>query len=173
MKPESDPRFFALLVHRGLLSMEDMRAAVAAGDPHAYLLDEGLVTEEQWDEWVRTEAGTRPELTRYELDKVLGEGGTARVFSAVDRKSGDRVALKVLKSQLAAEPESVQAFIKESRILIDLDHPHIVKGLRVAREGEVFFCAMEQIEGVCLQDDLGDDQRLDEEVALRVVMQVV
>ena len=82
------------------------------------------------------------------------------------------MALKVLKPALVKDRDALEAFVHESKTLIDLDSPHIVKGIRVAKEGDVFFCAMECIEGVCLQDEVGEDQRLDESLALSVVMQI-
>lgn len=171
MSRRCDPRFLALLVHRGLLGADAMKAALASGDPFRYLTGHGLVSTEEWERWERTDAGRRPELTRYELGEQLGEGGAARVFAAVDRKTGQQIALKILKSEVAADPEALAAFVRESKLLIELDCPHIVKGLRVAREGDVYFCAMERIRGVCLQERVAHG-RLDERRALDVVMQV-
>ena len=167
-----DPRFLALLVHRGLLEIEAMRAAVASGNPKEFLVQQGHVTPEQWDEWLRSEAGLRPSLTRYQLGDLLGEGGTARVFRAVDRKTKEEVALKVLKSDQAADRDSLGAFIRESKLLMELSSAHIVAGKRVAREGEIYFCAMDLIDGECLQDRVGDDRRIDQMLALKIVMQV-
>ena len=79
MTADNDPRFLALLVHRGLLDADTIRAAVQSGDPRQYLLETGAVTEEQWRDWQQTDAGARPQLSRYELGDLLGEGGTARV----------------------------------------------------------------------------------------------
>jgi len=172
MTSDHDPRFLAMLVHRGLLDEATMRAALASGDPPRYLVESGVVTAEQWQEWRDTDGGTRPQLSRYELGDLLGEGGTARVFKAKDRKTGEAVALKVLKPSLVSDRGALEAFIAESKLLISLDCPHIVKGLRVAREGDVFFCAMECVDGVCLQDEVGDDAMLDETLALMVVMQI-
>jgi len=80
--------------------------------------------------------------------------------------------LKVLLPPLCKDTTAVEKFIRESKLLIDLDCEHIVKGYRVARERDVFFCAMELIEGRCLQDDLDEDNPLDEILALKVVTQV-
>jgi len=172
MTASAETRFLALLVHRGLVAAEAAQSALASGDPRAFLVGRGDVTAAQWDEWKRTDAGRRPSLSRYELGDLLGEGGTARVYSAEDRTTGRTVALKILKAEVARDQAGLAAFVQESQLLIQLDSPNIVKGLRVAREGDVFFCAMEQIEGVCLQDEIGDDRRLDESLALHVVMQV-
>lgn len=171
MGSDTDPAFLALLVHRGLLQQDVVARAFASGDARNFLLQSGVVTAQKWDEWVRTEAGLRPELSRYELGDPLGEGGTARVFRAVDRTTGDAVALKVLNPELCKDSTAVRGFIDESKLLIELDFPHIVKGYRVAREGDVFFCAMELIEGECLQDRVAREP-LPEELALAVVEQV-
>lgn len=165
-------RLLATLVHRGMLAADDARRALASADPGAHLIASGSVAAETWDEWVRTEAGTRPALSRYELGAVLGEGGQARVFRAVDRTDGIAVALKVLRPEIAKDQRAVQRFIAESRLLIDLDHPHIVHGRRVAREGATVFCAMEIVEGECLQEVLSRDGALTEDDALRVVRDV-
>ena len=172
MSDGTDPRFFALLVHQGLLSPDLAREALAALDPVQHLIDSGHVTAERWDDWVATEGGMRPRLTRYDLGELLGEGGMARVFEATDRTMGDVSALKVLKAALCRDPTAVQRFIEESKLLIELDCEHIVSGHRVAREGEVIYCEMELLDGRCLQDDLAEGSPTDELLALSVVVQV-
>jgi eukaryotic-like serine/threonine-protein kinase len=159
-------------VHQGLLSPDVVRGAMAAANPVEHLIAHGHVTAEQWDDWVATDGGVRPQLTRYELGDLLGEGGMARVFEATDRSMGDVTALKVLKPALCKDPTTVAQFIAEARLLIELDCEHIVAGHRVAREGEVIYCEMELLEGRCLQDDLAEDNPMPELEALAVVVQV-
>src|SRR5687768_8135203 len=55
---------------------------------------------------------------------------------------------------------------------MDLQHPQLVKGLRIAKEGETIFFAMERLPGRCLQDVLAEEGRLDEESALQIVVEV-
>lgn len=162
----------ALLVHRGLLSADAAQRALAAPDPGAFLVQNGFATPQTWREWVETEAGTRPRLSRYELGGLLGEGGQARVFAATDRTDGRALALKILKPELVRDPIARERFVLESRLLIDLQSPHVVRGYRVAREGEVYFCAMERIDGECLKDRIEREGPLDEEEALDVVRQI-
>ena len=126
----------------------------------------------RWTEWTATQVGERPQLTRYELGDLLGEGGTARVFAAVDRKESRECALKILKPALCKDPTAVQKFVQEAKLLIDIESEHIVSGYRVAREGEVIYCAMELLDGRCLQDDLTADNPMAEVDALDVVLQV-
>jgi serine/threonine-protein kinase len=172
MAASVDPRFLALLVHEGLLTREQIQQALRGGDPRAQLIAAGACSAEQWERWRRTEAGTRPELTRYELKGLLGQGGTARVFRALDRKSGQEIALKILLPGLTTDRVAVERFIMESKLLIGLQHESIVRGLRVARESDTIFCAMQVVAGECLQDRLSRGAVLAEDEALRIVVQV-
>jgi len=168
----SPTKLLALLVHRGLVSADIARKAMVSGDLGSFLVEQGICDREQWEEWLRTEGGTRPQLTRYELGELIGEGGVGRVFAATDKTDGQKVALKVLKDELATDEVQAQRFVQEARLLMSLDHPHLVKGLRIAKEGDTIFFAMEQLPGRCLQDVLADDGRMDEEAALQVVVDI-
>jgi serine/threonine-protein kinase len=172
MNTQQTARFLALLVHRGLVTAADAKRALASGDPQSWLVDAGVVTFDGWQEWVATDAGTRPKLARYELGDKLGEGGEGVVFRAVDRVDKREVALKILRAEVTRDRQALARFIAESKLLIELDCPHIVKGYRVAREGDNVYCAMEVVDGECLQDRLARDGRLDEETALQVVGQI-
>ncbi|MCA8975144.1 MAG: serine/threonine protein kinase [Planctomycetes bacterium] len=165
-------KLLAVLVHRGLISAGVAQQALASGDVEAHLIACGACSLEEWQRWQRTDGDTRPELSRYELGELLGEGGVGRVFAATDRTDGRRVALKVLRAELAADKVQAERFVREARLLMELSHPHLVKGLRVAREGAVMFMAMEIVPGRCLQDVLGERERLDEETALQIVVDV-
>ena len=172
MNRRDDHRFFAPLVHEGLLSASQARDAMAAPDPVAFLIASGEVTQAQWEMWEATDAGKRPNLTRYELGELLGEGGMARVYEATDRTMGDVAALKILKPALCKDPTAVRRFIAEANLLIDLECDHIVAAQRVAREGEVIYLAMELLEGRCLQDGLSEENPLEELEALAIVVQI-
>jgi serine/threonine protein kinase len=168
----SPTKLLALLVHRGLVPAALARDALASGAPGRFLVERGACTARQWAEWERNEAGTRPVLTRYEVGELLGEGGVGRVFAAVDRTDQRAVALKVLRPEMASDPVQTDRFVREARLLMTLAHPHLVKGFRVAKEGDTIFFAMERLPGRCLQDVLADEGRLDEESALQVVVEV-
>lgn len=165
-------KLLAMLVHRGLVAPAIARDALASGAPGTFLVQRGVCSQAQWDQWQRTEGGTRPLLTRYELGELLGEGGVGRVFAAVDKTDNRELALKVLRPELAKDPAQTDRFVREARLLMELQHPHLVKGLRVAKEGDTIFFAMEKLPGRCLQDVLAEDNRLDEESALQIVVEV-
>lgn len=168
----SSTKLLALLAHRGLVPPDVARDALVSGDPGAFLAKKGICDAAQWQEWLRTEGGTRPVLTRYDLGKMIGEGGVGRVFAATDKTDGSQVALKVLKAELADDEVQTERFVKEARLLMSLEHEHLVKGLRIAKEGGTIFFAMEHLPGRCLQDVIADDGRLEELDALQAVVDV-
>ncbi len=165
-------KLLAMLVHRGLVPPAVAREALQSGAPGRFLVQHGHCSQAQWEAWQRTEGGTRPVLTRYEVGALVGEGGVGRVFAAVDKTDKREVALKVLRPELAKDPLQTERFVQEARLLMELSHPHLVKGYRVAKEGDAIFFAMEKLPGRVLQDVLADEGRLDEESALQIVVEV-
>ena len=67
--------------------------------------------------------GTR--LGPYEIVAPLGAGGMGEVYRARDTRLDRTVAIKVLSSQLAADPQFRERFDREARAISALDHPHI------------------------------------------------
>jgi eukaryotic-like serine/threonine-protein kinase len=63
---------------------------------------------------------------RFRIEAVIGEGGTARVFRARDVRTGQHVAVKVLRDFLLDSEESVARFNLESELLEKFDHPNIL-----------------------------------------------
>ncbi|MCR9243796.1 MAG: serine/threonine protein kinase [bacterium] len=170
MSPET--KLLATLVHGGQIPADVARDALASGDIARYLVEQGVCSADDWARWVRTDGDTRPELSRYDVGELLGEGGVGRVFAAVDKTDDRAVALKVLRRDKQVDKREADRFVQEARLLMELEHPHLVRGYRVAREGETIFFAMEQLPGTCLQDLLEEQGQLDEEVALQIVVEV-
>ncbi len=88
---------------------------------------------------------------RYLLKKLIGSGGMANVFEAVDLQENNRtVAVKVLRPEYLTNEEFVRRFRNESRVIAVLDHPNIVKIYDVNFTGEDQYIVMEYIDGVTL-----------------------
>ena len=68
-------------------------------------------------------SGTR--LGPYEIAAQIGEGGMGEVYRATDTKLKRDVAVKVLPSALAADPERLARFQREAEVLASLNHPNI------------------------------------------------
>jgi serine/threonine protein kinase len=93
---------------------------------------------------------------RYELRRLLGEGGMSCVWEAIDHLRDargtreTRVALKVLRPSLAGRPDAVQALHLEFERAQRLSHPAIVNVLGLDADGDIHFITMERLEGELL-----------------------
>lgn len=64
---------------------------------------------------------------RYRIKGLIGEGGMAAVYSAIDEKLGRRVAIKILHSHLSKNEDIRNRFHQEARSISSIDHPNIIK----------------------------------------------
>ena len=63
---------------------------------------------------------------RYQIIKIIGEGGMATVYSAYDPEFDRKVAVKVLPKKLTEDPQFIERFNREARTIARLEHPSIV-----------------------------------------------
>src|SRR4029450_7272819 len=104
---------------------------------------------------------------RYMLERELGAGGMATVYLAQDVRHHRRVALKVLRPELAAVI-GAERFLPEAERTANLQHPHI---LPLHDSGEVAgtaFYVMPYVEGESLRDRLTREKQLPIGVAGRI-----
>ena len=88
---------------------------------------------------------------RYRIEKVIGVGGMAIVFKAEDRLMNRTVAIKMLKNDVADDPEALRHFINESKAVAMLSHENIVNIYDVSVKGNTKYIVMEYIEGITLK----------------------
>ena len=92
-------------------------------------------------------SGALPQIVSYEVESILGRGGMGIVYRARHLKLNRTVALKMLLSGPYASPQEVARFIRESRAVAELQHPHIVQVHDVGDlDGRPYF-TMEFVEG--------------------------
>ena len=104
---------------------------------------------------------------RYRVEGELGEGGMATVYLADDLKHGRKVALKVLKPELAAVVGG-DRFLAEIKTTANLQHPHILP-LHDSGEADGFlYYVMPYIEGETLRDRLDREHQLPVDDAVRI-----
>src|SRR6185369_789101 len=91
-------------------------------------------------------------LGHYEVLLLLGVGGMGEVYRAKDTKLDRQVAIKVLPSALARDPERLARFEREAKVLASLDHPNIghIYGLVDSEDSRALVLAL--IEGPTLAD---------------------
>jgi serine/threonine-protein kinase len=108
---------------------------------------------------------------RYAIHRELGEGGMATVFLADDLKHERKVALKVLKPELAAVV-GADRFLAEIKTTANLQHPHILPLFDSGEADGFLFYVMPYVEGESLRDRLDRERQLPVDQAVRLVTDV-
>jgi TolB-like protein len=89
-------------------------------------------------------------LGAYEIVAPLGAGGMGEVYRAHDTKLGRDVALKMLPSEMARDPQRLARFRREAKALAQLDHPNIITIHSVEECDGIHFLTMQLVEGLPL-----------------------
>ncbi len=89
-------------------------------------------------------------LGSYQLMRRLGEGGMGEVYLGRHVKLGREVAVKVLRPELAKDPEILRRFFQEARVVNEINHPHIVEVIDFVEELNHAYCVMELLKGDAL-----------------------
>ncbi len=112
---------------------------------------------------------------RYQLTRVVGSGGMATIYAAIDLRLDRQVAVKVMHSHLAQDEQFVSRFIREAKAAASLSHPNIVAVLDQGwNQGGApcVFIVMELIEGATLRDYIIEQGALTAERALSIITPV-
>jgi serine/threonine protein kinase len=108
----------------------------------------------------------------YVLEDLVGRGATGEVWSATHVPSDTRVAVKLLKPELAEDPELVARFVQERALLLGLDSPHLVKVRDLVVEGNTLAIVMDLVVGTDLRHLLRAE-RMTPELAINLATQVL
>jgi tetratricopeptide (TPR) repeat protein/tRNA A-37 threonylcarbamoyl transferase component Bud32 len=108
---------------------------------------------------------------RYLLERELGRGGMAIVYLAEDRRHQRRVALKVLRPELAASVTG-ERFLREITTAARLAHPNILPLFDSGEADGTLYYTMPYIEGESLRDRLNREKQLPIEDALQITQEV-
>jgi serine/threonine-protein kinase len=95
-------------------------------------------------------------LGPYQILDRLGRGGQSEVYKARHPDYGWIVALKIIRFENLSHPEATEQFLLEMEAMAELEHPNIVQFWDADRAGDIFYCAMEFVDGT----DLGKVVRL-------------
>ena len=109
---------------------------------------------------------------RYKIDAQIGIGGMGTVFSAVDERLGRRVAVKLLKEELASDPRFIERFRREARAAAALSHPNVAGVFDYGESDGLPFIVMELVDGRDLSRVMRDDGPLDEARTRAIAAQI-
>lgn len=88
---------------------------------------------------------------RYQMMEVIGRGGMAVIYKALDTRLNRYVAIKVLRADIATDPELLADFTSEAQAIAKLTHPNIVAVYDVVSSPAADYIVMELIEGITLK----------------------
>jgi serine/threonine protein kinase len=100
-------------------------------------------------------------VSHYRLVRVLGAGGMGEVYEGFDETLKRRVAMKAIRSGKRLEAEAKARFLREARILSQLDHPNICRVYDYIEDGDRDWLILELIEGQTLRDAIVAGAALD------------
>lgn len=84
---------------------------------------------------------------RYEIIRLLGQGGMGAVYLAHDRELDRKVALKVILADMAANPESLRRFKQELILARQITHRNVIRIFDLARAENIEFITVDYVEG--------------------------
>src|SRR6185436_13432630 len=110
---------------------------------------------------------------RYKIDKLLGEGGMGFVYLARHKVIDKRVAVKVLRSDMARDRENLDRFLQEARAASSIGNPHIVdiSDFGDLPDGSTYF-VMEYLDGGSLSRLIDREKPLSSERICHIAIQL-
>ncbi len=108
---------------------------------------------------------------RYRIERELGAGGMATVYLADDLKHDRKVAIKVLRQDVA-QTVGADRFLQEIRLAASLSHPHILPLFDSGEAGGLLYYVMPNAEGQSVREQLDDGGPLPVATAVRITREV-
>ena len=110
---------------------------------------------------------------RYLIRSQIGSGGMAVVYKATDMKTGDIVALKVLRQEYNSDAEFVQRFVREAEAASKMFHENIVNTLDYGEDGDQRYIVMEYVEGQTLKEMIRSMGRIPAGTAVPMAIRIL
>jgi len=136
---------------------------------------DGLSSGDAVDVVVRGDAVVPPmpvAIGGHRVLRLVGSGGMGRVWLAHDDRLGRDVAIKVMLPETGCDAANRERFLRESRAVAQIDHPHVVPIYDVGIDGGLPYIVMPYLDGVSLTDRLCEERRLPVSEALRIAGEI-
>jgi serine/threonine protein kinase len=115
---------------------------------------------------------TGSEFAGCRIEGVLGRGGMGVIYRATELRLGRPVALKLIATEQASDPDVRERFEREARMTASIEHPNVVPVYAAGEEDGHLYLVMRFVPGTDLHHLLRQDGRLPPERAALVVAQV-
>ena len=110
---------------------------------------------------------------RYLIQAVVGTGGTAIVYRALDKQNNKTVAVKVLRPEYVADENFLERFDTEAQIAAAVYHQNFIAMYEVGSEADIHFIVMEYFDGETLDKMLEHSGRLSEKLAISMTLSML
>ncbi len=138
-----------------------------------------LPSKESQDSLTVTLATPKEELTtgftfadRYQIIEELGQGGMGRVYKAFDKEVDEKIALKLLKPEIAADLKTIDRFRNELKLARKIAHKNVCRMYDLNRHEKAYYITMEYVPGEDLKSFLKRSKLLTPSTIVSVGKQV-
>lgn len=112
-------------------------------------------------------------IKKYKIIKLIGKGGMASIYEAINVDTGHKVAIKILAPELLNKSNLKQRFINEAKITARLNHPNIIKVIDLYEKDNIVAIIMELLEGMSLSDYIKRKGKVSKDEALYIFKQIL
>lgn len=112
-------------------------------------------------------------LGNYRITEKIDSGGMGEVFKGVDLMLEREVAIKMLRPELACQPQVVERFRQEAMTLARLNHPHIATLYSFLRDGDDYFMVMEYVAGLTVAEIIRRQGAMPLSAAILLILQAL
>ena len=109
---------------------------------------------------------------RYQVIEELGRGGMGRVYKVLDREVGERIALKLLRGEVAAHEGTISRFREELRLARRIIHKNVCRMFDLGSSEGTYFITMEYVDGEDLKKFIRRSGHLAVEKAVAIARQI-
>lgn len=110
--------------------------------------------------------------SRYEIIEELGKGGMGMVYKALDKEINEKVAIKLLKPEIASDESTVERFRNELKFARKISHKNVCRMYHLSKEEETPYITMEYVLGEDLKSLVKRKGKLSDEEAISIAKQV-
>jgi CRP-like cAMP-binding protein/tRNA A-37 threonylcarbamoyl transferase component Bud32 len=111
-------------------------------------------------------------IGKYTVTEKIGQGGSSIIYKGVHGMLGMPVAIKMLKHEMAMDPDFLEIFRNEAKIIAQFNHPNIVKVYDIEEVYRTLFIIMEYLSGTLLKNMVSARQKLSIPRVVDIAMQV-
>jgi serine/threonine protein kinase/cytochrome c-type biogenesis protein CcmH/NrfG len=109
---------------------------------------------------------------RYRIIEDLGEGGMGKVYKALDTQINEKVALKLILPEIAANKKNIERFQNELKFARKVSHKNICRTYHLSREKDTYYIIMEYVQGQSLKSMIQMTKHLSLETVVHIAKQV-